>query len=82
MNTTMNTGNMNTTSDIDRLAWSIDQFGFGFADDAQIDSVVAHARTTGASPVLVDVLADETQPVNARTRAFGMVALQASRRAA
>ncbi len=68
--------------EIDRLAWAIDRDGIACADDVAIDGIVAHARTTTASPVLIDVLADGTQPANARTRAFGLVALQASRRAA
>ncbi|NND76421.1 MAG: hypothetical protein HKN44_15595 [Ilumatobacter sp.] len=68
--------------EIDRLAWAIERDGIERAGGADIDGIVAHARTTSASPVLIDVLADGTQPANARTRAFGMVALQASRPAA
>ena len=81
MNASSNTGRIDI-GDIDRLAWLIDRDGLGAVTPTQIDGVVEHARTTGASPVLIDVLADTTEPTNARTRAFGMVALQASRRAA
>ena len=78
---TIDTGSIDTV-EIDRLAWLIDRHGLGAVTPTQIDGVVEHARTTGASPVLINVLADATEPTNARTRAFGMVALQASRRAA
>ena len=67
------------TGDIDRLAWAIDQHGIGIADVSDIDRIVSHARTTSASPVLINVLADSTAPANVRTRAFGKVALQVSR---
>lgn len=77
----MNTDTI-TDDQIDRLAWAIERDGLGIVDPSQIDIVARHGRAHGASPVLVDVLADSAQPTNARTRAFGLVALQASRRAA
>ena len=55
---------------LDELAWAIDADGIGY-HEAAISRVVAWARSLGANPVLLDLLADQTQPATARERAFG-----------
>ena len=64
-----------TDDEIDRLAWHIEAKGLAGTDEA-LRRVVQRACRSEVSPVLVDVLADPAQPVAARIRAFGRVALQ------
>jgi hypothetical protein len=42
--------------------------------EADVHALVRTARARGASPVLVDILADRDQPEVARLRAFGRIA--------
>jgi hypothetical protein len=55
---------------LDELAWAIDGDGIGY-HEAAIARVVAWARSLDVDPVVLDVLADSTQPQTARERAFG-----------
>jgi hypothetical protein len=57
----------------DQLAWDLEAGGFD-AHEASIRQVVRAARAGSVSPVLVDILADPTEPEVARLRAFGRVA--------
>ena len=61
--------------EIDRLAWTLELTGIsGHEDD--IARLVDRAGPEGASPVLVGVLGDRSEPECARIRAFGLVAMQ------
>jgi hypothetical protein len=60
--------------EVDRLAWHIEARGLTGVEK-ELRRVVERARSSGVSPVLVDVLADPTEPEVARMRAFGHVAL-------
>jgi hypothetical protein len=61
--------------EIDRVAWRLEREGI-LPYENEVAAVVARARTTGVSPVLVEVLGDLTEPEVARIRAFGLVALR------
>ena len=65
--------------DMDRLAWHIELHGLVGKEEA-LRNVVQLARTSGASRLLADVLADRTEPEVARIRAFGLLALQIAAR--
>ena len=64
-----------------QLAWQVETYGLS-AVEADVAVVVAAARATGASPVLVAVLADRSAPEPVRTRAFGRLAMHLGRRMA
>src|SRR5262245_50121022 len=63
---------------LDELAWAIDVDGIG-RHEAAIARVVTWARTMGFDPVVVDVLADLSEPETARERAFGTLTRTAAR---
>jgi hypothetical protein len=63
---------------LDELAWAIDVDGIGY-HEAAIARVVTWARTMGFDPILLDVLADPSEPETARERAFGALARTATR---
>lgn len=48
-------------------------------DPQALSALVDMARTTGASPVLIEVLIDETAPSNVRMRAFEKVSCHVAR---
>lgn len=56
-----------------RIADDIDRDGIAVVE-ADVASVVDRARAAGVTGVVVDVLADRSEPAIARARAFGMVA--------
>ena len=59
--------------ELDHLAWTLEADGHG----GDIARVVVRARPNPTvSTVLVDVLADDSEPECARIRAFGLVAMQ------
>lgn len=61
------------------VAETVADFGVGAVDATLIDSIAARALMLGASPTLIDVLVDPDQPLVARGRAFGRVAMVAAR---
>jgi hypothetical protein len=61
-----------------RLAWDLEARGFTGREVA-VREVVRVARAARLSPVLVDVLADPSEPEVARLRAFGHIATALSR---
>ena len=63
---------------LDELAWAIDVDGIA-SHEAALARVVTWARTMGFDPVLLDVLADPTEPPIARERAFGALTRAAAR---
>jgi hypothetical protein len=63
-----------TDHEIDRLAWRIEAHGLSGMEDV-LRRVVHRARNSGASRVLLEVLADAHAPEVARIRAFGRVAM-------
>ncbi len=68
---------MSSPHRFDALADALDRDGFAdqpLAVRRLLDAVVAEARRSQVSSVLVDVLADPAQPDVARQRAFGRVA--------
>jgi hypothetical protein len=62
-----------SSTDLTDLAWDLASDGFVGRENA-VRQVVRTARSQGVPSVLVDVLADATQPAVARLRAFGRVA--------
>lgn len=64
-----------TTPQLVRLAWDLESFGFA-GQEVALRSVIRAARAAGVSPLLVDVLADPSEPEAARFRAFGRVATE------
>ena len=63
-------------STLDHIAITIDQQGFDALDRSTVDHVLGLATAANASPVLAEVLADETEPAPVRERAFGLLAMQ------
>jgi hypothetical protein len=64
------------TSSLDDIAFTIDREGFDALDRSVVDQVLALAAAASASPVLADVLGDDTEPAPVRERAFGLLAMQ------
>ena len=62
-----------SSTDLTDLAWDLASDGFVGRESA-VRQVVRTARSQGVPSVLIDVLADVTQPAVARLRAFGRVA--------
>ena len=62
-----------SSTDLTDLAWDLASDGFVGRENA-VRHVVRTARSQGVPSVLIDVLADVTQPPVARLRAFGRVA--------
>jgi hypothetical protein len=65
-----------STSRLDGIAITIDRHGFEALDHHDIDDVLALAIEADASPVLLEVFADEHEPAPVRERAFGRLAMQ------
>jgi hypothetical protein len=63
---------------LDDIAFTIDRDGVGALDRHVIDDVVTLAAARGASPVLTEVFADDSEPGRVRERAFGLLAMQIS----
>ena len=61
---------------LDDIAITIDREGLEALDHHVIDDVVALAAARHASPVLIEVLADDSEPAPVRERAFGLLAMQ------
>jgi hypothetical protein len=62
--------------ELDNLAWTLEADGLS-GHGGDIARVVVRARPDPTvSRVLVDVLADDSEPECARIRAFGLVAMQ------
>jgi hypothetical protein len=55
------------------LSWDLANDGFE-GREPSIRRVARSARAAGVSPILVDVLADPSEPEVARLRAFGLIA--------
>jgi hypothetical protein len=64
-----------TTPQLLHLASDLESFGFT-GQEMALRSVVRAARAAGVTPLLVDVLADPSEPEVARLRAFGRVATE------
>jgi hypothetical protein len=64
------------TSSLDDIAITIDREGFDALDRSVVDHVLALASAAAASPVLAEVLGDESEPAPVRERAFGLLAMQ------
>jgi hypothetical protein len=69
-----------TDREIERMSWRIETSGSLADETAGVTAVVRRAAETGASTVLIGVLADPTEPEVARIRAFGKLALQLGQR--
>jgi hypothetical protein len=63
-------------SRLDGIAITIDRSGFEALDRHDIDDVLTLAIAADASPVLLEVFADEQEPAPVRERAFGRLAMQ------
>jgi hypothetical protein len=63
-------------SSLDDIAFTIDREGFDALDRSVVDRVLALAAAASASPVLAEVLGDDTEPAPVRERAFGLLAMQ------
>jgi hypothetical protein len=63
-------------STLDHIAITIDLQGFDALDRSTVDHVLALAAAANASPVLAEVLGDESEPAPVRERAFGLLAMQ------
>ena len=66
-----------TSTELTNLAVDLASDGFA-GHEAAIRDVVRSARAHGVASVLVDILADPSQPEVARQRAFGTVAASLS----
>jgi hypothetical protein len=62
-----------STPHLVQLAWDLESRGFE-GHEVAVRQVVRSARIAGVSRILVDVLADPTEPEVARMRAFGRIA--------
>jgi hypothetical protein len=62
-----------SSTDLSDLAWDLASDGFVGRENA-VRQVVRTARSRGVPSVLIDVLADPSEPAVARLRAFGRVA--------
>ena len=57
------------------LASDLESFGFA-GQEVALRPIIRAARAAGVTPLLVDVLADPSEPEVARLRAFGRVATE------
>jgi hypothetical protein len=64
-----------TTPQLLHLASDLESFGFS-GQEVALRPVIRAARAAGVTSVLVDVLADPSEPEVARLRAFGRVATE------
>lgn len=61
--------------DLEELGWRIERHGIASVPADELASVAVHAAEQGLAPVLAAVLTDPREPVPARERAFGRLAL-------
>jgi len=64
-----------STSQLLHLASDLESFGFA-GQEVALRPVLRAARAAGVTPLLVDILADPSEPEVARLRAFGRVATE------
>lgn len=65
--------------DLDRVAETVADRGVDAVDPSLVDRVATRALALGASPTIVAVVLDPTEPAVARVRAFGRLAMIVSR---
>lgn len=69
-------GMTSSTNRLDDIAITIDRDGFEALERHDIDDVLALAIAADASPVLLEVFADDNEPAPVRERAFARLGMQ------
>lgn len=67
---------ISSTNGLDDIAITIDRDGFEALERHDIDDVLALAIAADASPVLLEVFADDNEPAPVRERAFARLGMQ------